>query len=179
MIRRPPRSTLFPYTTLFRSHPTDREAVGRVTCSLPQHQRVAREPHEAQVPHEPPVVERDLPAVALLGVARHRPCCEQHQRRAEQRSHDASPFARLAASAALRFFFFFGRALPYVPRKILPRLVRRSPLPITTFSVLRCPSSVTSCRPSSRCGRTGPPMPASPRGDPSGRAPDRRTPGPS
>src|SRR5260370_21570366 len=25
MIRRPPRSTLFPYTTLFRSHPDDRE----------------------------------------------------------------------------------------------------------------------------------------------------------
>src|SRR5438477_5574867 len=24
MIRRPPRSTLFPYTTLFRSHPADR-----------------------------------------------------------------------------------------------------------------------------------------------------------
>src|SRR5439155_3732384 len=43
---------------------------------------------------------------------------------------DASPFARLAASAALRFFFFLGRVLPYVPRKILPRLVRRSPLPI-------------------------------------------------
>src|SRR5260221_8724022 len=25
MIRRPPRSTLFPYTTLFRSHPSDEE----------------------------------------------------------------------------------------------------------------------------------------------------------
>src|SRR2546426_8028791 len=30
MIRRPPRSTLFPYTTLFRSHaPARREAAGR------------------------------------------------------------------------------------------------------------------------------------------------------
>src|SRR5258708_20918053 len=29
MIRRPPRSTLFPYTTLFRSHPGER-IVGRV-----------------------------------------------------------------------------------------------------------------------------------------------------
>src|SRR2546430_10035533 len=28
MIRRPPRSTLFPYTTLFRSDPVDREADG-------------------------------------------------------------------------------------------------------------------------------------------------------
>src|SRR2546430_5661280 len=27
MIRRPPRSTLFPYTTLFRSHPTDPSTV--------------------------------------------------------------------------------------------------------------------------------------------------------
>src|SRR5437667_1706342 len=29
MIRRPPRSTLFPYTTLFRSVPTDGAIVGR------------------------------------------------------------------------------------------------------------------------------------------------------
>src|SRR3712207_8838012 len=29
MIRRPPRSTLFPYTTLFRSHPSRRRRVGR------------------------------------------------------------------------------------------------------------------------------------------------------
>src|SRR2546427_5670139 len=34
MIRRPPRSTLFPYTTLFRSHPREavEEPVGRVRC---------------------------------------------------------------------------------------------------------------------------------------------------
>src|SRR2546430_10880492 len=33
MIRRPPRSTLFPYTTLFRSPPVDREAAGYLaTC---------------------------------------------------------------------------------------------------------------------------------------------------
>src|SRR5256885_2745676 len=46
MIRRPPRSTLFPYTTLFRS-PTDRDGVGplggclrhpgRRSCPLPHH----------------------------------------------------------------------------------------------------------------------------------------------
>src|SRR3712207_8494094 len=38
MIRRPPRSTLFPYTTLFRSSPRSRSAptwpVGPVCCSL-------------------------------------------------------------------------------------------------------------------------------------------------
>src|SRR3989440_13007573 len=28
MIRRPPRSTLFPYTTLFRSHPEEAERLG-------------------------------------------------------------------------------------------------------------------------------------------------------
>src|SRR5437868_8985043 len=32
MIRRPPRSTLFPYTTLFRSH-TTREFAGLTACS--------------------------------------------------------------------------------------------------------------------------------------------------
>src|SRR3712207_8349175 len=30
MIRRPPRSTLFPYTTLFRSHPTLHELAARL-----------------------------------------------------------------------------------------------------------------------------------------------------
>src|SRR3712207_8330348 len=30
MIRRPPRSTLFPYTTLFRSHPVARDRLERV-----------------------------------------------------------------------------------------------------------------------------------------------------
>src|SRR5258708_20566793 len=42
MIRRPPRSTLFPYTTLFRSHPGTSELVGRAVqnavrqCNLPE-----------------------------------------------------------------------------------------------------------------------------------------------
>src|SRR2546425_9338088 len=35
MIRRPPRSTLFPYTTLFRSHPGSRVQAGRVAQFLP------------------------------------------------------------------------------------------------------------------------------------------------
>src|SRR6266576_6416829 len=33
MIRRPPRSTLFPYTTLFRSGPSPRRPPPRCTCS--------------------------------------------------------------------------------------------------------------------------------------------------
>src|SRR2546429_2364153 len=36
MIRRPPRSTLFPYTTLFRS-PSDEKALGRVAAGFDEH----------------------------------------------------------------------------------------------------------------------------------------------
>src|SRR4051812_49645238 len=45
MIRRPPRSTLFPYTTLFRSPVGQRPAVPE---QHPQHGR-GRDPHPAQV----------------------------------------------------------------------------------------------------------------------------------
>src|SRR3990170_2061055 len=34
MIRRPPRSTLFPYTTLFRSHTSDRQSPDHLVCRL-------------------------------------------------------------------------------------------------------------------------------------------------
>src|SRR2546422_7919585 len=37
MIRRPPRSTLFPYTTLFRSHRHERQAVGLLEQALQRH----------------------------------------------------------------------------------------------------------------------------------------------
>src|SRR5256885_13159350 len=43
MIRRPPRSTLFPYTTLFRSHV---EAVGRHVAAAVAHVRNEVELHE-------------------------------------------------------------------------------------------------------------------------------------
>src|SRR2546422_8475192 len=53
MIRRPPRSTLFPYTTLFRSHHVDQHLVGaegrrRDNLALP---RLARRA-EAVLPHD-------------------------------------------------------------------------------------------------------------------------------
>src|SRR5205809_5016437 len=35
MLRPPPRSTLFPYTTLFRSHPRRGAAARRLTASIP------------------------------------------------------------------------------------------------------------------------------------------------
>src|SRR2546430_17010826 len=43
MIRRPPRSTLFPYTTLFRSHPQSAAAVLEALAKLPLDEAPARE----------------------------------------------------------------------------------------------------------------------------------------
>src|SRR5688572_31073696 len=43
MIRRPPRSTLFPYTTLFRSRPRDRARLGD-----PARRAGAEPPHQEQ-----------------------------------------------------------------------------------------------------------------------------------
>src|SRR3712207_7900262 len=56
MIRRPPRSTLFPYTTLFRSQrPVDRvhaRVVGDVVAEVSQRRRVDRR-HPQRVDAEP------------------------------------------------------------------------------------------------------------------------------
>src|SRR3712207_7546494 len=41
MIRRPPRSTLFPYTTLFRSHGRGRCCARRSTCCSRRHRAVS------------------------------------------------------------------------------------------------------------------------------------------
>src|SRR3712207_8904467 len=54
MIRRPPRSTLFPYTTLFRSEQTRRRRARCPTRSLPEHRPscgngIPRRPGEEQV----------------------------------------------------------------------------------------------------------------------------------
>src|SRR5690242_21304610 len=61
MIRRPPRSTLFPYTTLFRSNKKDmpldshRRMMGRSALTLPPiangHKRSAEPRHTADVRH--------------------------------------------------------------------------------------------------------------------------------
>src|SRR3712207_8801349 len=54
MIRRPPRSTLFPYTTLFRSHEADgpgrRRLVRRLVNPLQVRRRVARDGFHLQQP---------------------------------------------------------------------------------------------------------------------------------
>src|SRR5216683_3282696 len=43
MIRRPPRSTLFPYTTLFRSYSTPLLQVAFCSCGAPMHSQVSRQ----------------------------------------------------------------------------------------------------------------------------------------
>src|SRR5687767_15734056 len=45
MIRRPPRSTLFPYTTLFRSHGVDAQQIGFGEVPGREERRVEREEH--------------------------------------------------------------------------------------------------------------------------------------
>src|SRR3712207_7565613 len=55
MIRRPPRSTLFPYTTLFRSHRRQPEAEPPVAqapgkAKQGEHRRDAQQPASEQVP---------------------------------------------------------------------------------------------------------------------------------
>src|SRR5256884_5134454 len=51
MIRRPPRSTLFPYTTLFRSHRAAPRSAGRPAATARRspvlHARLGRVPHQA------------------------------------------------------------------------------------------------------------------------------------
>src|SRR2546422_6427411 len=55
MIRRPPRSTLFPYTTLFRSRAGPKEARGDPAPDPAAHARTrhVRADHRARVPERP------------------------------------------------------------------------------------------------------------------------------
>src|SRR2546425_3680632 len=62
MIRRPPRSTLFPYTTLFRSP--------HLSLGEPQGQGISEHPHSCQRPSGPPS-PRWLNATFRLKLSRH------------------------------------------------------------------------------------------------------------
>src|SRR5256885_16438416 len=73
MIRRPPRSTLFPYTTLFRSHPPD--------------DRVQREP-DREVDRE------DIEGVDEADVLRPERAADRRHRGAERRRADLQSAAR-------------------------------------------------------------------------------------
>src|SRR6266403_2022712 len=92
MIRRPPRSTLFPYTTLFRSRPGDgREPLGR---AWPGAGRAARRPY-------PGAGRAGRLVGRLRGPGRHRSPRQRHLHRAASR-------CRGEAGARLRY----GRAGP-------------------------------------------------------------------
>src|SRR5207247_11086569 len=94
-------------------------------------ERVTPEPDQMKFPEDPAVVEGRLPAVVLL--RRHRRGSEQDDPGDPESSHCPSTFAAFAASAAFFFsFFFLRRVTPYVPRRILPRLLRMSPFPMKT-----------------------------------------------
>src|SRR3712207_7021905 len=64
MMRRPPRSTLFPYTTLFRSLPLRRGRGRRYACARPMSSR------RLEGPHEPRQDDPGLEALAAVQVDR-------------------------------------------------------------------------------------------------------------
>src|SRR5690349_23501290 len=73
MLRRPPRSTLFPYTTLFRSRPRP-GARGR-----PWQERLRRPARSGPIPHEGAELLGELRRVhALLDVGRRAERSEEH-----------------------------------------------------------------------------------------------------
>src|SRR6266446_10898088 len=80
MIRRPPRSTLFPYTTLFRSHRL---------LAIPVRDVGGGRRDDSQAGVDQPRGGRQRPVADLLLLRDHRPC-----------SDDRAPHARAAADAA-------------------------------------------------------------------------------
>src|SRR2546423_10690224 len=72
MIRRPPRSTLFPYTTLFRS----RGAVAHV--GVPRRGRIGRERKRLVVHRGEAALARERPAIADTRTRRLRSRSEEH-----------------------------------------------------------------------------------------------------
>src|SRR2546430_11662311 len=96
MIRRPPRSTLFPYTTLFRSRKTSRGAqrrnrrVSRIGHAVDDGGGVAAFPRGCGVPHEPVLENSGLQSdscgvVWLLSARHHR--SEEHTSELQSQSN--------------------------------------------------------------------------------------------
>src|SRR3989441_9148558 len=89
MIRRPPRSTLFPYTTLFRSHRFGRDSGGR--CRVP----AAPVPDDLFAQRRPRRV--DLRAVRVLPNAASR----RAERRSEEHTSELQSLAYLVCRLLL------------------------------------------------------------------------------
>src|SRR2546427_9387114 len=69
MIRRPPRSTLFPYTTLFRSRPARIEGLGKITLAFQVRRHAGNQRSRGLLP-QPFIRAKDEGSVALLINAR-------------------------------------------------------------------------------------------------------------
>src|SRR5258705_4928704 len=99
MIRRPPRSTLFPYTTLFRSETEDRGDVGvveageglRFAAEAGQALRIARELHGERLDGHIALESRVRSAehTSELQSLRHIVCRLLLARKNQRREHDA------------------------------------------------------------------------------------------
>src|SRR2546425_10346072 len=74
MIRRPPRSTLFPYTTLFRSHPAIRNALEHFPDLHAKSRLALQIERQVEVTHVPFKVGRDgCPGGFKMGLGSSRP----------------------------------------------------------------------------------------------------------
>src|SRR6266540_7389351 len=104
MIRRPPRSTLFPYTTLFRSRHPD---ALRALRPVPEHERPHRDLEPVVVANEPArlALARSLAVAGLLQLARHvdlrdaQPRVQLERPRVDARRQREAPPLELAAHA--------------------------------------------------------------------------------
>src|SRR5258706_1028326 len=88
MIRRPPRSTLFPYTTLFRSGPGAAVAVP-AACAVWRRPQVAR----ARIPSIP---ARPVPGLRVLPLARCR-----YLRRSEEHTSELQSLTNIVCRLLL------------------------------------------------------------------------------
>src|SRR3712207_7298414 len=89
MIRRPPRSTLFPYTTLFRSHPEDRRALvadPRLVAYLVDARRQGRD-HEGDLQPARGLAVGDAAAAGLEELALRASRSEEHTSELQSRQY--------------------------------------------------------------------------------------------
>src|SRR5215204_6974188 len=85
MIRRPPRSTLFPYTTLFRSHHLALGVSGESMLPLLHpHDVVRSEEHTSELQSHSDLVCRLLLEKKKYNQSEKYPCCEEIKTREEE-----------------------------------------------------------------------------------------------
>src|SRR5215813_4850976 len=107
MIRRPPRSTLFPYTTLFRSRSAGPPS--RPHCSSPSARPAARsEEHTSELQSRPHLVCRLLLEKKKRRLAGPQERRLRHRREQELSSCRFRPDQRDQVGQGLGFFFFFN-----------------------------------------------------------------------